>query len=317
MDKNENMIKKKEKQNIKNLEIDVKKEDLIKDNLSDVLEIKKKEHAEEQKVKNDEIKIKKDNNKDDNLDEVLTIKKKNNKDEKKEEINKEKRKEVVNEEQNIKKIEEKKEKENEIDKKKKDEVKKEQEKRKEEINKLNKEKIEEKKFNCFIHGKNICFDINKINMRIKDFDDIIQDEIFINIPIMIYLNNLTFISIKKDKVKFIEKINEDDKTIVKSFFDFQIINYLQKNLKLKAKDAKYKKILITLFNQNREIELSEENKERVILWKESKKRDLKEHAKYLEKIGFYPSQTLEGYNVEYNLYDLCEQGLLYHLILSK
>ena len=318
IDKNEDMIKKKEEQNIKNLAIKVKEEDIIKDNLNGVLLIKTKDHVEEQKVKNDEIKIKKDN-KEDDLNAVLLIKKKNHKDEQKEEINKEKRKEVVNVEKSTKKIEENKEKEKEkgIDKKKKDEVKKEQEKRKEELNKNKKEKIEEKKFNCFIHGKNICFDINKINKRIKDFDDIIQDEIFINIPIMLYLNNLTFVSVKKDIVKFIEKINEDEKTIVKSFFDFQIINYLQKNLKLKAKDAQNKKILITLFNQNREISLSEENKERVIIWKDSKKRDLKEQAKYLEKIGFYPSQTLEGYNIEYNLYDLCEQGLLYHLILSK
>ena len=304
------LIQKKEEQT-KNMEIKVKKEDIKDDNSNDVLVIKKKEQTEEIKDKKDDINLKKANNKEDNLDEVLLIKKKEQKDEKKE-TTKEKRKEVVNEEKGIKKLEGKKEKE--MDKKKKDEVK---ENKKNEIKKDIKEKKEEKKFNCIIHGKNICFDINKINMRIKDFDDILQDEIIINIPIILYLNNLTFVSIKKEIVKFIEKISEDEKIIAKSFFDFQIINYLQKNLKLSPKDAKFKKILITLFNQNREIALSEENKERILIWKDSKKRDLREQAKYLEKIGFYPSQILEGYNVEYNLYDLCEQGLLYHLILSK
>ena len=308
-DKSEDIMltKKKEEQNIKNLEIKVKKKEEEKNNLSGDLEIKKKGPTVEPKVENDKIKVKNNTNKEDDLDEVLLIKKNNHKDNQKEEANKEKRKEIVNEEK----------KEKEMNIKKKDEIKKEQENKKEEIKRVKKEKIEDKKFNCSINGKNICFDINKINMKIKDFDDIIQDEIFINIPIILYLNNLTFVSIKKEIVKFIEKINEDEKTIVKSFFDFQIINYLQKNLKLKPKEAKNKKILITLFNQNREIELSEENKERVILWKDSKKRNVKEQAKYLEKIGFYPSQNLEGYEVEYNLYDLCEQGLLYHLILSK
>ena len=38
---------------------------------------------------------------------------------------------------------------------------------------------------------------------------------------------------------------------------------------------------------------------------------------YLQKIGFYPSEIIEGYKVEYKLYDLCEQSLIYHLYLSN
>ena len=60
---------------------------------------------------------------------------------------------------------------------------------------------------------------------------------------------------KNDEVKFIEKIEEDEdgEIINKYFFDFQIINYIQKNLKLTFKDKKNKKIIISLFNQNREL----------------------------------------------------------------
>ena len=42
-----------------------------------------------------------------------------------------------------------------------------------------------------------------------------------------------------------------------------------------------------------------------------------ESLNYLQKIGFYPSEILEGYKVEYKLFDLCEQSLIYHLYLSN
>ena len=36
---------------------------------------------------------------------------------------------------------------------------------------------------------------------------------------------------------------------------------------------------------------------------------------YLEKVGFYPNESLESYKVKFKLYDLCEQSLIYHLYL--
>ena len=36
----------------------------------------------------------------------------------------------------------------------------------------------------------------------------------------------------------------------------------------------------------------------------------------MQKIGFIPNLNLEEYKVDYKLYDLCEQNLIYHLYLS-
>ena len=43
----------------------------------------------------------------------------------------------------------------------------------------------------------------------------------------------------------------------------------------------------------------------------------KNAKEYLKKIGFFPNCNLEGIKVEYKLYDLCEQNLVYHLYLSQ
>jgi ribosome-associated translation inhibitor RaiA len=42
-----------------------------------------------------------------------------------------------------------------------------------------------------------------------------------------------------------------------------------------------------------------------------------EYINYLEKIGFYPEENIEGYKINFKLYDLCEQSLIYHLFEAK
>jgi len=42
-----------------------------------------------------------------------------------------------------------------------------------------------------------------------------------------------------------------------------------------------------------------------------------EYINYLEKIGFYPGEEIEGYKIDFKLFDLCEQNLIYHLFSSK
>ena len=139
------------------------------------------------------------------------------------------------------------------------------------------------------------------------------------------MNKLRIASLKKDEngneeIKFKEK-DDEEKLVPKHFFDYQIVNYLQKNLKLRPKKAKDKKIIISLFSQNRELsKLFKVVKDKIkSINTPTIKNNIKdkEYVNYLEKIGFYPSQKLEEYNVEYKLYDLCEQSLIYHLYLSN
>jgi len=281
------MIEKKnnEERKIDKIEDKIKKIEKKTDENEDTSNFKEKEKIEKPKIKINEINLKKENKVEENLDDVLIIKKRDLKNKKKTTTNKIKN--GINEEND------------------------------EHISKNKRDLKKEEYFYCFLNKKNIYFNVNEINKIINKNKEAKENEEFINIPIILYSNSLRIISMKNDEIKFLEKIEEDEeeKTITKYFFDFQIINYLQKNLKLTSKDKKSKKICISLFNQNRELSLSEETKEKIKSIKESNANNYEEKINYLQKIGFYPSKHLENYNIEYKLYDLCEQSLLYHFIL--
>ena len=181
------------------------------------------------------------------------------------------------------------------------------------------------KFYCYFNGKNTCFNISDINKKIEELEKKEENEEIINIPVIFYLNHLRIVSIKKgengDEVIFNEKM-EDDKILPKHSFDYQIIKYLKKSLKLKKpKDAEKKRIIISIFSQNRELSsLSTEIEDKIKALNVSTINNSindTEYVNYLEKIGFYPSEIIEGYKVEYKLYDLCEQSLVYYLYLSN
>ena len=88
----------------------------------------------------------------------------------------------------------------------------------------------------------------------------------------------------------------------------------------KPEEAKNKKITISLFSQNRDLSVLDKEVDDQIkaLSVPSINNSIidKDSVEYYRKIGFYPSQLLEGYKVEYKLYDLCEQNLIYYLYLS-
>ena len=189
---------------------------------------------------------------------------------------------------------------------------------KKEEKKIPKDSID--KFSCSFAGRKICFNKKEINKKIKNFKD--KKDIII-IPVIFYLNHLRIVSItndgKKEEVKFIEKTEEDENFIPKYSFDFCIVNYLQKTLKIKHTQAKDKKIIISIFSQNRDLsalykEVEDQIKALNVSSINNSLND-NETQTYLEKIGFYPSEIIEKYKVEYELYDLCEQSLIYHLYL--
>ena len=179
---------------------------------------------------------------------------------------------------------------------------------------------DENKFKCFLNGKKMAFNYNEINQRIEDFESN-ENEDIINIPVIFYLNNLRIVSIDKGQVKFIENIEDDENFIPKHTFEYYIINYLKKTLKIKPAEAKNKKIIISIFSQNRDLSiLNKEVEEQIKALNISTINNSinnNETVKYLQKIGFYPGEIIDGYKLEYKLYDLCEQSLLYHLYLSN
>jgi len=201
------------------------------------------------------------------------------------------------------------------------EEKKEEEKPKEEEKET--EKDDESKLYCYFNGKNIAFDQKEICQKIKTAMEN-KDPNIINIPVVLYLNTLRIISFEDEKgISIKEYTDEDEDLFSKTAFELKIKNYLSKTLKLKPADIKDKKIIISIFSQNRELSsLNEEIAEKINAVKSNSiNNSVKdpEYINYLEKIGFYPGEKIEGYEnkIDYKLYDLCEQGLIYYLFNSK
>ena len=201
------------------------------------------------------------------------------------------------------------------------EEKKEEEKPKEEEKET--EKDDENKLYCYFNGKNIAFDQKEICQKIKTAMEN-KDPNIINIPVVLYLNTLRIITFEDEKgISIKEYTDEDEDLFSKTAFELKIKNYLSKTLKLKPADIKDKKIIISIFSQNRELSsLNEEIAEKINAVKSNSiNNSVKdpEYINYLEKIGFYPGEKIEGYEnkIDYKLYDLCEQGLIYYLFNCK
>ena len=164
-------------------------------------------------------------------------------------------------------------------------------------------------FFCNLNGNNLIFSSELIIKKIEYK----EDEKEINIPVIFYLNNLRIFSFEKnnkgDNLNCKEIIEKEEKYIPKHLFDYSLINHL---IKMKINPKEKKKIVITIFSQNRDlINNSKDIKENT---KNNKNEKI---LQYLEKIGFVPSEVLGDYKVEYKLYDLCEQVLIYHLFICK
>ena len=151
------------------------------------------------------------------------------------------------------------------------------------------EKNDENKLYCYFNGKNMAFDKKEICEKIK-IENENKDSNVINIPVILYLNIMRIISnIDNEKGLTIKDYVENEEDLItKSFFELKIKHYLSKVLKLKASNCKDKKIIISIFSQNREL-----------------------------SSRFYPGEEIDGFKIENKLYDLCEQSLIYYLFNRK
>jgi hypothetical protein len=161
-----------------------------------------------------------------------------------------------------------------------------------------------------VNGKELTINSESIDKKLESK----EEESTINIPVILYLNYLRIGTCKqnennenKEELTFKEIFEEDEPFIPKQLFEYQIEKYLKKLIKVKEK-----KIIISIYSQNRNLsKTSDELLEAINNCKD------KNTIEYLNTIGFFPNCNLEGIKVDYKLYDLCEQNLVYHLYLSQ
>ena len=154
------------------------------------------------------------------------------------------------------------------------------------------------------------FDENKL--------DEIKEVKRINIPVVLYLNNLKIVTFKKNEDKkdeeeeivFKEHTEEDEVIIPRHLFNYLLINYIKKIKIEKNKDTIYK-FIISIFSLNKDLSLNNKDIEEQI---NSTKNN--EDKNYLRKIGFVPERKIDDFIFEYKLYDIYEQILIYHMSLS-
>ena len=165
-------------------------------------------------------------------------------------------------------------------------------------------------FNCNINGKDNYFYYQKINQKIKNLEQNKEVQEIIDIPVILYLNNLRIVSIQKDNndkevINFIETVEEDENFIPKHFFEFQLINHIKKKLKIKPAESKNKKIIISIYSLNRDLSVYfKDLEEQINSAKDSSINNTKndnECIDYLKKIGFYLNESLKDYNVQFKL----------------
>ena len=169
---------------------------------------------------------------------------------------------------------------------------------------------DEKQYDFMINGKNYCFDKNVINTN--------NQENVINIPVVIYLNQIKFCSNKEDNNKESDKKEnelvlkeykeEDEKIIPKHLFNYLLINHIKKNKIVKDKNAL---INLLIFSQNSNLlKIYEELNETI------KNIYDEEKENYIKSIGFFPDDKIEGYSFNNKLFNLNEQTIFYHIHLN-
>ena len=206
------------------------------------------------------------------------------------------------------KMDEKQEDENDMDENK-DEA-------KNEIKEENKDDKNNKNlFKCDVNGQKMAFNFENICQKIKSAMEK-KDENVINIPTLLYFNSLRILHFNGEKYSIKEyKNEEEEEPITQLFFGYKMKHYLSKVLKLKPSECQDKTITIPIFSQNRGI-FNKEISEKIMSLKNSP--DNSEKINYLRKIGFIPSEEIEGgFKVKYKLYDLCIQSLVYYLFSLK
>ena len=185
------------------------------------------------------------------------------------------------------------------------------------------------KFFCHYINTNYTFNCNKIYEKIKEnqmseSNNLIKNKEF-KISMIIYLNKIRIITFdNNDKIIYTEMIEENEKLISKTFFNKIICKYINDNYKAEENENnnKDKIILINLFSLNRNLSfISDKVKDLVDALNSYSinnvvKNKNKMYEQFLQKLGFYPDEKLDRFEIKYNLYDFSDQCVIYHLFLN-
>ena len=132
-----------------------------------------------------------------------------------------------------------------------------------------------------------------------------EDDLF-DVPIIVNLNNLKTVNMKKsDELEFKENKEEDD--IISKLY----LNYILFNQFKKQKLDKNPELVVSIFSQNKNLLKIKQDLEEQI--KNCKNNDEK---KFLKILGFIPDEKINGIKIKYRLYDLNEQLIIYHKYLK-
>ena len=166
------------------------------------------------------------------------------------------------------------------------------------------------------------YDKSKMKDDEESFEENVYEEIkeikSINIPVILYLNNLKIVSFKKsenenekeEELVFKEHTEEDEAIIPRHLFNYLLINYIKKLKVEKSKDIIHK-FVILIFSMNKDLSsINKELEEQINSTKNSN------DINYIKKIGFIPEKKIDDFTFEYKLYDIYEQILINHVSLS-
>ena len=165
-------------------------------------------------------------------------------------------------------------------------------------------------FNYNLEGKKFSFDTEEIIEKIGNK----EHEKNININVIFYKNILRIAKIEKnenekEEITFKEINEQNEAYITRHLFEYSLIEHFKK---MKINPLENQKIIISIYSQNRDLtKLSKNIEDKIKIEKNPKSLE------FLNKIGFIPSNQLDDFKVEYKLYDLSEQFLIYHLFLCK
>ena len=145
-----------------------------------------------------------------------------------------------------------------------------------------KENNENEKICHYFDGKKLDLKFDEIEKKVSEN----EKKDVVNVPVLLYLKKLRIFN--NDVFEEFENENNVDK----EFFEKTLGEYLKKN-----NLATDKKINVLIFNLNRDLKDDDNN--------------------YVGKIGFDPNGEIGEYKINYQLYDFCEQCLIYYLYLCK
>ena len=152
-----------------------------------------------------------------------------------------------------------------------------------------------------VNGNKYCYESKQEN-----------EEDSINVPIIVNMNNLSIVNIKKNekegkKYEIEFKENKEEEDIISKLY----LNYILFNHFKKQKFDKKKPVLLSIYSLNNDLlKIKEDLKETI------KNFETEDDKKFIRYLGFFPDKTIADFNITYKLFDINEQLIINHKLLN-